>query len=137
MQDYRKLRVWKHSHELALRVRRATERFPRTGYASLRSQITEAAESIPMNIVEGCGTDSQADLARFLEFSIKSSMELEYQLKYSRDYGILPQPDWEALSTDTIDARRMLCGFRAKVLESCSKSARKNTKRKNGKRKPR
>lgn len=52
MQDCRKLRDWKHSHELALRVRRATDRFPRTGYASLRSQITDAAESIPFNIME-------------------------------------------------------------------------------------
>lgn len=137
MQDYRKLRVWEHSHALVLRVRRATNGFPRTGYASLRSQITEAAESIPSNIVEGCGTDSQAELARFLEFSIKSSMELEYWLKLSRDYGILPQSEWEDLSTDTIDARRMLCGFRAKVRASCSKSARGNAKQKNGKRKPR
>jgi four helix bundle protein len=137
MQDYRKLRVWQHSHELALRVRRATDRFPRTGYASLRSQRTDAAESISFNIVEGCGTNSQADLARFLEFSIKSSMELEYQLKYSRDYGILAQTEWEELSRDTVDARRMLCGFRAKVRASCSKSARNNGKRKNGKREPR
>lgn len=137
MQDYRKLRVWKHSHELVLLVRQATNRFPRTGYASLRTQITEAAESIPSNIVEGCGTDSQAELARFLEFSIKSSMELEYWLKLSRDYGILPQSEWEELRTDTIDARRMLCGFRAKVRASCSKSARKNGTRENGKRKPR
>ncbi len=137
MQDYRKLRVWKHSHELVLRVRQATNRFPRTGYASLRTQITDAAESIPCNIVEGCGTDSQAELVRFLEFSIKSSMELEYQLKLSRDYGILPQSEWDKLTTDTIDARRMLCGFRAKVRASCSKFARKNAKRKNRKRKPR
>lgn len=137
MQDYRKLRVWKHSHELVLKVRTATNRFPRRGYASLRTQITNAAESIPCNIVEGCGTDSQAELARFLEFSIKSSMELEYQLKLSRDYGILPQVEWDQLTTGTIDARRMLCGFRAKVLASCRKSARKNGKRRNGKLKSR
>lgn len=87
--------------------------------------------------MDGCGTDSQAELARFLEFSIKSSMELEYQLKLSRDYGILPQPEWEDLTTDTVNARRMLCGFRAKVRASYSESARKNTKRKNGQRNPR
>ncbi len=45
-------------------------------------------------------------------------MELEYQLQLARDYGILPQATWEALSQELIDTRRMLCGLRAKVLAS-------------------
>lgn len=118
MQDYRKLRVWRLAHALALDVRQATDRFPRTGYASLRAQMTRAAESIAFNIVEGCGTSSQPELARFLEISRKSSMELEYQLQLARDYGILPQAAWETLSNELIDTRRMLCGLRAKVLAS-------------------
>jgi four helix bundle protein len=80
--------------------------------------LTTAAESIAFNIVEGCGTSSQAELARFLEISRKSSMELEYQLQLARDYGILPQAAWEALNREVIDTRRMLCGLRAKVLAS-------------------
>lgn len=116
MQDYRKLRVWGQAHALALNVRLATSRFPRTGYASLRSQITAAAESIAFNIVEGCGSASQAELARFLDISRKSSMELEYQLQLARDYGILPRAQWESLNAETIDVRRMLCGLRSKVL---------------------
>ena len=118
MQDYRKLRVWQQAHALAISVRRATDRFPRTGYSSLRSQVTTAAESVAFNIVEGCGTSSQPELARFLEISRKSSMELEYQLQLARDYGILPQAAWETLSKELIDTRRMLCGLRAKVLAS-------------------
>lgn len=122
MQDYRKLRVWEQAHALALTVRQATNGFPRTGYASLRAQLTTAAESIAFNIVEGCGTTSQAEFARFLEISRKSSMELEYQLQLARDYGILPQRKWEMLSQETIDTRRMLCGLRKKVLSAeCSK----------------
>jgi len=89
MQDYRKLRVWRKAHELALSARRAASRFPRTGYASLRVQITTSAESIAFNIVEGCGATSPKELARFLGISIKSTMELEYQLKLALDYGVL------------------------------------------------
>ena len=116
MQDYRKLRVWGPAHALALDVRKATNQFPRTGYASLRSQVTAAAESIACNIVEGCGAASQAEFARFLDISRKSSMELEYQLQLARDYGILPHAAWESLRIETIDVRRMLCGLRSKVL---------------------
>ncbi len=118
MQDYRRLRVWRKAHALVLKVRRATHRFPRTGYASLKSQVTRAAESVPFNIVEGCGSHSQRDFARFLDISIKSTSELEYQLLLARDYGVLPTYEWKALTEETIDTRRMLCGLRAKVLES-------------------
>ena len=121
MQDYRKLRVWSHAHRLALRVRHAANVFPRTGYASLRGQTTRAAESVAFNIVEGCGTSSQAEFARFLEISIKSTLELQYQLQLARDYGILPQNEWQDLTEATIDTRKMLCGFRRTLLASRSK----------------
>jgi len=117
MQDHRKLRVWTKAHAHILNVRRATHRFPRTGYASLKSQMTRATESIAFNIVEGCGSSSQKELARFLDISIKSASELEYQLVLARDYGVLAESEWKALSGVTIDVRRMLCGLRRKVLE--------------------
>lgn len=116
MQDFRKLRVWRKAHILALRVRPATRTFPKTGYSALKSQMTTAAESIAFNIVEGCGTDSQKEFARFLEISIKSSSELEYQLQLATDYGVLPPPQSTKLTKRTVDVRKMLCGLRKKVL---------------------
>lgn len=120
MQDYRSLRVWRKAHELTLAVRRATSRFPRTGYASLRNQMTTSAESVAFNIVEGCGSSSGKELARFLDISIKSSLELEYQLKLAMDYGVMDSAEGTGLSGEVVDARRMLCGLRNKVMQSCS-----------------
>ena len=133
MQDYRRLRVWRKAHALALNVRRATHGFPRTGYAKLRSQVTGAAESVPFNIVEGCGSHSQKDFARFLDNSIKSSFELEYQLRLARDYGVLATDSWNALTEESIDVRRMLCGLRAKVLKSELSQPEHNGKTDDGK----
>lgn len=116
MQDYRNLRVWRKSHQLTLAVRQAAGRFPRAGYASLRSQITTSAESIAFNIVEGCGSSSGKELARFLDISIKSTMELEYQLKLAMDYGVIDQEEARGLSGEVVDTRRMLCGLKKKVL---------------------
>ncbi|MGI9140488.1 MAG: four helix bundle protein [Gemmatimonadaceae bacterium] len=118
MQDYRKLRVWRKAHELALAVRRTANRLPRTGYASLRNQITTSAESIPFNIVEGCGASTPRELARFLDISIKSTTELEYQLKLATDYGVMDLVEGQALSGEVVDTRRMLCGLKRKVLDS-------------------
>jgi four helix bundle protein len=133
MQDYRRLRVWRKAHALALNIRRATHRFPRSGYAKLKAQVTGAAESVPSNIVEGCGSHSQKDLARFLDTSIKSTSELEYQLLLARDYGVLAPDHWNALTEETIDVRRMLCGLRARVLKSELSQPEHNRKTDTGK----
>ncbi len=133
MQDYRQLRVHANAHALAIAVRAATRRFPRTGYASLKAQMTSAAESISFNIVEGCGADSQKEFARFLGIGIKSAMELENQLTLARDYGIVHTRDWESLSEATVDVRRMLYGLRKKVradIPSDAAGTRKRTTQK-------
>ncbi len=116
MQDHRKLHVWKRGHALAIDVRRATRNFPRTGYRSLQSQMVRAAESIVFNIIEGCGSRSQREFARFLDIAIKSTMELEGELELAKDYGVLDSREWKALTGETTGIRRMLCGLRAKVL---------------------
>ena len=80
--------------------------------------MVRAAESIVFNIVEGCGARGAREFARFLDIAIKSTMELAAQLELARDYGVLNPAAWQPLTTRTTDARRMLCGLRAKVLAS-------------------
>ena len=69
--------VWERAHGLVLGVRRGVRKFPRTDRGSLKSQMTNAAESIAFNIVEGCGSTSSKEFARFLDISIKSTCELD------------------------------------------------------------
>ncbi len=105
---------------MAISIRRATRQFPRTGYGSLQTQIIRAAESVVLNIAEGCGTTSPRELARYLDISIKSTVELEAQLELAKDYGVLSTGSWTALSPLVIDVRRMLCGLRSKVLSAAA-----------------
>jgi four helix bundle protein len=118
MQDYHKLDIWKRSRIQAVRVRTATERFPRSGYAELKNQMASAAESMVFNIVEGCGAYSQKEFARFLGITIKSAYELESQLELASDYGILPTVQLETLTKETVEIRKMTYRLRAKVLKS-------------------
>lgn len=135
MQDYRKLRVHANAHALAIEVRGATRNFPPSGYASLKSQMTRAAESIAFNIVEGCGANSPKEFARFLEIGIKSATELESQLSLARDYGVLRHREWERLDKETVDVRKMLFGLRAKVLAPTPDDSAVTQKRRTQKRK--
>src|SRR5256886_10974584 len=95
----------------------AADRFPSRGYAELKAQMTGAAESIGHNIVEGAGSTTQKEFARFLGISIKSTMELEHQLQLAHDYGILPKEQWSALTAETVEIRKMIAAYRDRLLE--------------------
>jgi four helix bundle protein len=81
----------------------------------MRSQMSRAARSIPSNLVEGCGKDSQAELARYADMSIASSSELEYWVLSARDVGYFRSEDYERLTANTIEVRKMLYGLRKAI----------------------
>ena len=116
MQDYHRLVVWQKAHDLTINIQRATRSFQRAGCIGLRTQLVRAAEAIPTNIVEGCFAASPKEFARFLDISIKSTGEVEYQLHLARDYGAMSVDRHTLLTTATIEVRRMLVGLRKKVL---------------------
>ena len=108
MKDFRQLKVWEKSHELALSIYHITASFPREEVYGLASQIRRAASSIPSNIAEGCGRNGDAELARFCIIARGSASELEYQLLLARDLKLLHPNDYETLSQQTIEIKRML-----------------------------
>jgi four helix bundle protein len=114
MQDFRNLDVWKKSHELAIDVHKTLGRTKKID-ASIRAQLSRAANSIPSNIVEGCGRASRLELARFSDISIGSSTELEYWLLLSRDLGQLGSSDHERLTANNLEVRKMLFGLRRAI----------------------
>jgi four helix bundle protein len=81
------------------------------------AQLTTAAESIADNIVEGCGAASNKEFARFLDMSIKSANETEYHLLKARDLGLIREDEWQRLSAETIEIRKMIYAYRKKILQ--------------------
>jgi four helix bundle protein len=71
MQDFKNLKVWQKSHELTLEIYKVTASFPKEELFGLTSQIRRASSSISANIAEGCGRQSDADFARFLQIAIR------------------------------------------------------------------
>ncbi len=60
MRDFHTLKVWEKSHAFALAAYKACEGFPSSERFGLTSQLQRAALSIPTNIAEGCGYESDA-----------------------------------------------------------------------------
>jgi hypothetical protein len=48
--------------------------------------------------------------------SIRSVNETEQHLRFARDIGVLSPGDWHRLSAETIEIRKMIYGYRKKVL---------------------
>jgi four helix bundle protein len=111
MSDFKKLKVWRKAHALALNVHHAAARIRGPMYRSLRSQLVRSATSIPANIVEGRSKKTDADFARFLGYSVASTAELEYHLLVARDMGAITQATFLALLSKTIEVRAMLHGL--------------------------
>jgi four helix bundle protein len=88
MGDFKKLKVWQKSHQLALAVYRSTARFPDRERFGLTAQLRRAASSTPANIAEGCGKGTDNELGRYLRISMGSATELEYHLILARDLAI-------------------------------------------------
>ena len=80
MQNYKNLNVWVKSHEITLKIYGLTKGFPKEEIYSLTSQIKRCSSSIPANIAEGCGKNSNKDLGRFLNIALGSANETEYFL---------------------------------------------------------
>jgi four helix bundle protein len=120
--DFKKLRVWKRAHSLALCANQTALTIRGSQYASLRSQIIRAAMSIPANIVEGREQKSETEFCRFLRYALSSASELEYHLIIARDINVISPMDFVGVVTPLKEVRMMLFGLLKRLDPSTSRS---------------
>jgi len=49
--------------------------------------------------------------------AVKSANEVEYHLLKARDHGLLSEQDWQKFTAEIIEIRKMVYGYRKKLLE--------------------
>ena len=64
--SHRELIVWQKSMDLAVIVRRLSQKFPSSELYRIVSQMTRSAASVPANIAEGHSRGSMKDYSHFL-----------------------------------------------------------------------
>ena len=111
MKDYRNLKVWEKAHQTTLTIYRITAAFPKDELYGLTSQIRRSGASIPANIAEGCGRETDADFARFLQIAAGSASELDYHLLLARDLKFMGDQDYMAVMETLAEVRKMLTGL--------------------------
>ena len=115
MVDYRKYKVWQRAHQLVIDVYQLTSNFPKSEQFNLISQINRAAVSIPTNIAEGCGRQTQKELIRFLYIASGSTHELEYLVFLSKELGYLTDEKVSGILSEISEIKRMLAALIRKI----------------------
>lgn len=87
MRDHQKLRVFELGDMLAKLVYECTQSWPKEEAYGLTSQVRRCSVSVPSNIVEGCGCETDAEFLRFMTIAYRSARELDYQLSLAEHFG--------------------------------------------------
>jgi four helix bundle protein len=111
MQSFRNLKVWEKAHILTLDVYKSSKGFPRDEQYGLTSQMRRSSASIGANIAEGCCRKGDTELGRFLQIAMGSASELEYHLLLARDLEVMKSLDYQRLSCEVIEVKRMLASL--------------------------
>lgn len=89
IETYRDLIAWQKAMDLVEVVYEATENFPKQEMYGLVSQMRRATVSIPSNIAEGFGRDSDGAFLQFCRVSQGSLREAETQFILSGRLGYM------------------------------------------------
>ena len=111
MRPYERFSAWALAHRLVLAVYSETHGWPKREWYGLTAQLRRAAVSVPSNLVEGSAKRGRAEFRRFVDISIGSLAEVEYQLRLARDLSYIGPERWQALDALISDLGRCLHGL--------------------------
>lgn len=115
MIDYRNYKVWQKAHRLVIDVYKTTASFPKSEHYNFVSQINRAVLSVPTNIVEGCGRETQKELIRFLYISSGSAHELEYLIHTATELNFIDDDTSKKLLSEIDEIKKMLYALIQKI----------------------
>ena len=85
--------------------------FPTSEQYELTRQLKRAAYSVPFNIVEGSGRNSEKDFVHFLDMSFGSILEVEYCCLLAKDLSFLKSDQYKILNEKINNIKAMLIGL--------------------------
>ncbi len=115
MNKVENLKIWEKSMDLVIQVYDLASNLPVDEKYGLSSQIKRCAVSIPSNIAEGAGRNSNKEFAYFLNISNGSSYELQTQLLLASNLNLVPSNKVKPLIDMIIEIQKMNYNFQKKL----------------------
>ena len=110
---HRDLKVWQESIELVRVIYDAMLEFPTNEQYGLSAQLRRAVVSIPSNIAEGCGRESNKELYHFLNVASGSLAEVETQVYIAYTLGYIA--NLSVIDEKMESVQKLLAGFRKHI----------------------
>ena len=105
------LKIWKKSLELTKLVYRIVSFLPSDEKYGLISQIKRSSVSIPSNIAEGAGRNSNKEFKYFLSIANGSCYELQTQLILTTELNLISKKEIEPVINAIIEIQKMNYSF--------------------------
>lgn len=115
MRNFLTLEIWKRSHLLTLKIYKLTKSFPKSEIYGLTSQMRRSPSSIPTNIAEGCGRNTNPQFAHFLQIVSGSCSEIQYQLILSKDLSYISEEIFKELHSEIVEIRKIIYHYTSKL----------------------
>ncbi len=113
---FKELKIWQAAIDIAGLTYEWCAVFPADERFGLISQMRRAAVSMPSNIAEGAGRDSQKDFARFLAIAKGSSYELETQFILAARFSYISAEQLRLVCEKIDQWQRMMYTFRKTLI---------------------
>ena len=112
MHNFENLQFWNRSMILVKSIYLHCSKINSDEKFGLISQIKRSAVSIPSNIAEGSGRNSDKEFNHFLAIALGSSFELQTQLILTKELELLEVNDVEVLISEIKEIQRMIFSFK-------------------------
>ena len=113
---FRDLLVWQKSMTLVTDIYLFSRSFPGTESFGLTSQMRRCAISIPSNIAEGFGRNSNLEFIRFLHIATGSLYELQTQIEIAYNLKYLDNKSFDSLCRSTNELEKMTNSLTKKMI---------------------
>ncbi len=115
MRKVENLKIWQKSIQLTKAVYLLALELPSNEKFGLTSQIKSSAISIPSNIAEGVGRNSQEDFGYLLNIVNGSAYELETQLILVTELNLISKDKVQPIIELCIEIQKMIYAFQQKI----------------------
>lgn len=109
---FENLKIWQKALELTSEVDTLTKSFSKDELFVLSSQIKRAADSVVLNIAEGCTGQTNPVYINFLNYSLRSAIEVVSCLFIAKRRNLINEPDFQHLYNEYQALTKMITSLR-------------------------
>lgn len=109
---FESLQVWQRALDLTVEIDKLTKLFPKEELFILTSQIKRAADSVVLNIAEGCTGQTNAVFKNFLSYALRSAIEVVSCLFIAKKRDLISKDDFDRLYDEYQSLCKMISSLR-------------------------